>query len=96
MPKAEDIIYDKMMELVNRREKACKIQPACPQCSTKQVQIIDWYTAKVKFKCRHCKCRFELLITKEGNANVKTNDRFRPRSSDGCFRRNGSSDEQGK
>ncbi|QBQ72397.1 hypothetical protein CPT_MTx_091 [Serratia phage MTx] len=85
MPKAEDIIYDKMMELVNRREKACKIQPACPQCSTKQVQIIDWYTSKVKFKCRHCKCRFELLITKEGNKDVKRNRVISGRGADGRF-----------
>ncbi|QEG09466.1 hypothetical protein CPT_MyoSmar_017 [Serratia phage MyoSmar] len=95
MPKAEDIIYDKMMELVNRREKACKIQPACPQCSTKQVQIIDWYTAKVKFKCRQCKCRFELLITKEGNKHER-NRVISRRGADGRFSSGDPRDESGE
>lgn len=84
MPKDEDIIYDKMMELVNRREKACKLRPVCPKCQTEQVQIIDWYTAKVKFKCRHCKHRFELLIEKEVK-DVKRNRVIPGRGADGCF-----------
>lgn len=72
MPKAEDIIYERMMEMVGRRDKAAMCKPHCPECGTEQVQLCDWKTHTLKFKCRACKTRFELLITKVGPGVAKS------------------------
>lgn len=38
--------------------QAMKLQPECPVCGTKQVQLLNWYTQPVLYKCRHCKKEF--------------------------------------
>lgn len=35
------------------RDKLCKNNPACPECGTRQVQIIE--VSIQEWKCRHCK-----------------------------------------
>jgi len=42
--------------LAGERESLCKKQPACPECKTHQVQIID--VGSQEWKCRHCKYIF--------------------------------------
>lgn len=56
------ISIDNMMKMVKRRESFSKMQPKCPQCETKQVQLCDWSTDIGKFKCRHCKYIFDISL----------------------------------
>lgn len=49
------IDYSAMLEMVERREQAAKTLTPCPKCESVQVQLVDWYSAELKFKCRHCK-----------------------------------------
>ena len=46
-----DILRD-AYNLAGERELLCKKQPACPNCETRQVQIID--VSNQEWKCRHC------------------------------------------
>lgn len=55
--------HESMMEMVSRREKFSRMQPSCPSCETKQVQLCDWSTNDGKFKCRHCKHDFVISIS---------------------------------
>lgn len=43
-------------ERVIKNEAVYKIQPSCPFCDTKQVQILDVDTQE--WKCRHCNRKF--------------------------------------
>lgn len=50
------------LELVDRRESAAKQHRPCPNCGTEQVQLTDWTTPLLKWKCRLCKHRFEFEL----------------------------------
>jgi len=49
-------LYD--LDMVERRERMSKRHIRCDECGSEQVQITDWSTRHVKFKCRRCKHRF--------------------------------------
>lgn len=51
--------WDAIMVMVERRERASKNVPNCPECGTEQVQLIHWQTSILRYKCRHCKHRFD-------------------------------------
>jgi transposase-like protein len=44
--------------LSERREFLGRNMPACPSCTTKQVQLIDGVNKPAEWKCRHCKTKF--------------------------------------
>lgn len=46
------------MAMVSRREQSSKNVPNCPKCGTEQVQLVHWQTSILRYKCRHCKHRF--------------------------------------
>ncbi|AUM58557.1 hypothetical protein KNT81_gp214 [Proteus phage phiP4-3] len=55
----KDIInWEKVEEMVKRREDASKNIPHCPGCGTNQVQLVSWQYKDLKYKCRHCKMTF--------------------------------------
>ncbi|MEX3036402.1 hypothetical protein AB4K08_00845 [Serratia fonticola] len=47
------------LEMADRRAKAGKMAVPCPACQSEQVQLTEWAAWPIKFKCRHCKHRFE-------------------------------------
>lgn len=51
--------WDAVMAMVHRREQASKNVPDCPECGTEQVQLVHWQSSNLRYKCRHCKHRFE-------------------------------------
>lgn len=51
--------WDAVMAMVARREQASKNVPNCPECGTEQVQLVHWQTSNLRYKCRHCKHKFE-------------------------------------
>lgn len=51
--------WDAIMAMVERRERASKNVPNCPECGTKQVQLVHWQTSNLRYNCRHCKHRFD-------------------------------------
>lgn len=51
--------WDVVMAMVARREQASKKVPNCPECGTEQVQLVHWQTSNLRYKCRHCKHKFE-------------------------------------
>lgn len=51
--------WDMVMAMVRRRERASKSVPNCPECGTEQVQLVHWQTSNLRYKCRHCKHKFE-------------------------------------
>lgn len=51
--------WDSVMVMVERRERASKNVPNCPECGTEQVQLVHWQTNNLRYKCRHCKHRFD-------------------------------------
>ncbi|AIZ01871.1 hypothetical protein VR5_084 [Escherichia phage vb_EcoM-VR5] len=51
--------WDAVMAMVSRREQASKNVPNCPECGTEQVQLVHWQTSNLRYKCRHCKHKFE-------------------------------------
>lgn len=51
--------WDAIMAMVERRERASKNVPNCPECRTEQVQLVHWQTNNLRYKCRHCKHRFD-------------------------------------
>lgn len=51
--------WDMVMAMVRRRERASKRVPNCPECGTEQVQLVHWQTSTLRYKCRHCKHKFE-------------------------------------
>ena len=50
--------WNAIIKIVERREKASKNVPNCPECGTEQVQLVHWQTSNLRYKCRHCKHRF--------------------------------------
>ncbi|AWD91589.1 hypothetical protein [Escherichia phage ECP2301] len=50
--------WDAIMAMVERRERASKNVPNCPECGTEQVQLINWRKPELEYKCRHCKHKF--------------------------------------
>lgn len=52
-----------------RREFLSKNMPVCPDCTTRQVQLIDYRNKPAKWKCRHCQkvFTFEPEIEEELN-----------------------------
>ena len=51
--------WDAIMAMVERREQSSKNVPNCPKCGTEQVQLVHWQTSNLRYKCRHCKHRFD-------------------------------------
>lgn len=51
--------WDAVIAMVRRREQASKNVPNCPECGTEQVQLVHWQTSNLRYKCRHCKHKFE-------------------------------------
>lgn len=54
--------WNAMMEMVERRESACKQVKPCPKCDSIQVQLVNWDTDILKMKCRSCKHKFERTL----------------------------------
>ena len=52
----------KALQLADRRESAARQHRSCPKCGTEQVQLTDWSTPLLKWKCRQCKYRFEFEL----------------------------------
>lgn len=50
--------FESMMEMVERREAAAKDPKPCPYCDSIQVQLTQWATPTLQFKCRTCKQKF--------------------------------------
>ena len=48
-----------ILAMASRRERAAKQCEPCSKCYSVQVQLIDWRTDILKYKCRKCKHRFE-------------------------------------
>ncbi|AIZ02146.1 hypothetical protein VR20_088 [Escherichia phage vB_EcoM_VR20] len=51
--------WNAIIKIVERRERASKNVPNCPECGTEQVQLTYWRSSPLQYKCRHCKHRFE-------------------------------------
>lgn len=54
--------WEAMMEMVERREAAAKQVTPCPKCNSIQVQLTQWATQTLQFKCRTCKQKFVRTI----------------------------------
>lgn len=54
--------WNAIIKIVERREKASKNVPNCPECGTEQVQLVHWQTSNLRYKCRHCKHKFERTL----------------------------------
>lgn len=48
----------RMLEIVERRENAAKNIPLCPYCNSVQVQLTQWFTPTLQYKCRTCSQKF--------------------------------------
>ena len=53
------IDLDKAAVMMNRRMWAKENVRGCPSCGTEQIQLTSWVTNILKFKCRHCKFKWE-------------------------------------
>ena len=51
--------FDRMVALVDRRERACKSMQPCPSCGTEQVQLLCWFGEHPQWRCRKCGERWE-------------------------------------
>lgn len=47
-----------VLEMADRREAAAKDPKPCPYCDSIQVQLTQWATPTLQFKCRTCKQKF--------------------------------------
>jgi len=54
-----DAVTSQWLALADRRELVCKTAPKCPECGTKQVQLIHYFEVIIGWKCRWCGERFE-------------------------------------
>ena len=54
--------WNAIIKIVERREQASKNVPNCPECGTEQVQLVHWQTSNLRYKCRHCKHKFERTL----------------------------------
>ncbi len=50
----KDEVLNAAIELSDLREMYCKNSPLCTECSTPQVQLIDYNKKNALWKCRHC------------------------------------------
>lgn len=50
-----------MISIADVRER-CKSVKECPECKSGQVQLVAWFSQPCKFKCRHCKHKFEVSV----------------------------------
>jgi len=55
-----------LLKMAMRRHTASKLKQICPKCGSEQVQLKDWYTDNLLFKCRRCPCQWRISI--EGEA----------------------------
>lgn len=54
--------WDRVLEMADRREAAAKHAKPCPFCGSIQVQLTQWATPALQFKCRTCKQKFVRTI----------------------------------
>lgn len=54
----------KCFESADKQEALCKSPPQCPECNTKQVQLVSWIDP-VSWKCRKCNHKWIEVIDKE-------------------------------
>lgn len=52
------IDWESVLEMADRREWVKSNAKPCPYCGTMQVQLTQWQTPTLQFKCRHCKQKF--------------------------------------
>lgn len=57
-----EIDWTTVMAMVDRREWAQKHVEPCPFCDSIQVQLTQWATPTLQFKCRTCKQKFVRTI----------------------------------
>jgi len=50
----DEIDFDAMIAMANKREAAQKSMKPCPECESRQVQLIDW-GARTVWRCRSCR-----------------------------------------
>jgi DNA-directed RNA polymerase subunit RPC12/RpoP len=55
---ASTIIKDALNH-ADRREYLCKNSRTCPECSARQVQLINQFAIPAEWKCRRCKTKFK-------------------------------------
>lgn len=53
-----EIDWAKALEMADRRERAAKHTKPCPFCDSIQVQLTQWATPTLQYKCRTCKQKF--------------------------------------
>ena len=52
-------VWKEIREFGPYKKHSLALQPACPNCMTKQVQLISHSKADATFKCRHCNHKFD-------------------------------------
>lgn len=57
-----EVNWDLVLEMAGRRERAAKHAKPCPFCDSIQVQLTQWATPTLQFKCRSCKQKFVRTI----------------------------------
>lgn len=57
-----EINWTTVLEMADRREWARKHAEPCPFCDSIQVQLTQWATPTLQFKCRTCKQKFVRTI----------------------------------
>lgn len=57
-----EIDWGAVLEMADRRERAAKQAKPCPFCDSIQVQLTQWATPTLQFKCRSCKQKFVRTI----------------------------------
>lgn len=57
-----EVNWAKVIEMADRREYAAKHAKPCPYCDSIQVQLTQWATPTLQFKCRTCKQKFVRTI----------------------------------
>lgn len=57
-----EINWATVLEMADRREWARKHAKPCPFCDSIQVQLTQWATPTLRFKCRTCKQKFVRTI----------------------------------
>lgn len=57
-----EVNWGLVLEMADRREAAAKHAKPCPFCDSIQVQLTQWATPTLQFKCRTCKQKFVRTI----------------------------------
>ena len=47
------------LRIAKERKAACRSMIPCPECHTKQVQIMSWDEGTANWRCRHCRATWE-------------------------------------